>query len=65
MDTLYEFMDEGLAQINMILGNRFVKVMRTESEKLKKDLSTLSDAVNEWTEVQRKWCYLENIFASG
>jgi hypothetical protein len=44
-------MDEGLAQINMILGNRFVKVMRTESEKLKKDLSTLSDAVNEWTEV--------------
>jgi len=40
-----------LASINMILGNRFVKVMRAEAEKMKKELNTLSDVVNQWVEV--------------
>ena len=46
IDTMYQELDEGLASINMILGNRFVKVMRAEAEKMKKELNTLSDVVN-------------------
>jgi dynein heavy chain len=65
IDTLYQYLDEGLAQINMILGNRFVKVMRKEAEIVKKELNTLDEAVKQWVEVQRQWCYLENIFAGG
>lgn len=49
----------------MILGNRFVKVMRHDAEKLKKELTILSEAVDQWVEVQRQWCYLENIFMGG
>ena len=62
---MYQYLDEGLATINMILGNRFVKIMRPAAEKVKKDLTQLSDALDQWTEVQRQWCYLENIFAGG
>ena len=51
IDTMYQELDEGLASINMILGNRFVKVMRAEAEKMKKELNTLSDVVNQWVEV--------------
>jgi len=35
----------------MILGNRYVRVMRNEAEKMKKDLNILSTAVDEWREV--------------
>jgi dynein heavy chain len=62
---MYTYLDEGLAEINMILGNRFVKIMRTKADKVKKDLTLLSAAVEEWFDVQKQWCYLENIFSGG
>lgn len=65
IDDLYTALDEGLATINMILGNRFVKIMRNLAEKTKKELTNLSEAVEQWVEVQRQWCYLENIFSGG
>lgn len=48
---MYQYLDEGLANINMILGNRFVKIMRPKAERVKKDLSLLSAAFEEWLEV--------------
>jgi dynein heavy chain, axonemal len=65
IEDMYQYLDEGLATINMILGNRFVKVMRKEAEDLKKQLNTLSEAFDQWNEVQRQWRYLENIFGGG
>ena len=49
----------------MILGNRYVRVMRSEAELMKKNLQTLSNALDEWVTVQRSWMYLENIFVSS
>jgi len=49
----------------MILGNRFVKVMRSEAESMKKSLNILSNALDEWVTVQKSWMYLENIFGSA
>jgi dynein heavy chain len=49
----------------MILGNRYVRVMRSEAELMKKNLQTLSNALDEWVAVQRSWMYLENIFVSS
>ena len=48
IDVLYQALDEGLATINMILGSRYVKPLRTEAEKWKKDLMILSSIVEEW-----------------
>jgi dynein heavy chain len=62
LDALYTALDESLAQINMILGNRYVKVMRLRAEGLKKKLSTLVECIAQWSECQKQWCYLENIF---
>jgi len=60
--VIYQYLDEGQATINMILGNRFVKVMRKEAEKFRNELLTLSSAVDEWVKVQQSWIYLENVF---
>jgi dynein heavy chain, axonemal len=65
IDVIYQFLDEGQAAINMILGNRFVKSMRTEADNFRKSLLTLSNAVEEWIKVQQAWMYLENIFQSA
>ena len=47
VDILFQALDEGLATINMILGSRYVKPLRTEAEKWKKDLFTISQIVEE------------------
>jgi dynein heavy chain len=65
IDVVYTALDEGQATINMILGNRYVKVMRSDAEAMKKNLQTLSNALDEWVKVQGQWMYLENIFISS
>jgi hypothetical protein len=53
IDDVYTALDEGQATINMILGNRYVKVIRTEAETMKKNLITLSNSLDEWVKVQK------------
>ena len=38
VDDLYTFLDDNLAQVNMILGNRYAAVVRTAAEKTKAEL---------------------------
>ena len=64
VDVLFQALDEGLATINMVLGSRYVKTLRAEAEKWKKDLFTLTQIVEEWVNCQKQWIYLENIFAA-
>ena len=64
VDALYTFLDERMAGINMILGNRYAGVIREKAVQTKKDLNTLNNAVDEWITVQQEWMYLETIFKS-
>jgi ABC-type enterochelin transport system ATPase subunit len=48
LDDVYQLLDESLANINMILGSRFVKPLRAEAETWKKDILTISDMVEQW-----------------
>ena len=65
IDIIFQALDEGLATINMILGSRYVKPLRTEAEAWKKNLFTLNQVVEEWVICQKNWIYLENIFAAA
>ena len=62
VDDLYNFLDENLAQVNMILGNRYAGVVRTKAESTKVELQKLDACIEEWMKLQRDWMYLENIF---
>lgn len=62
VDEVYAELDESLAQINMILGSRFVKPLRNEADTFKKNMMTLNDMLDEWMSCQKNWRYLENIF---
>ena len=65
VDTIYAFLDENLAQVNMILGNRYAGVIRDKANQTKKELNTLNAAVDGWIAVQQDWMYLESIFKSA
>ena len=64
VDALYTFLDERMAGINMILGNRYAGVIREKAVQTKKDLNTLNNALDEWITMQQEWMYLETIFKS-
>lgn len=64
MDEIFTNLDESLAQINMILGSRFVKPLREEAEVWKKNIVILGDMVDEWLACQRQTLYLRPIFAA-
>jgi hypothetical protein len=42
IDEIFTSLDEGMAMVNTILGSRYVKPLRTESEMWKKNLFTLN-----------------------
>ena len=42
INDLYAFLDENLANINMIRGNQYKAVVEKEAEKLRKDLITMN-----------------------
>lgn len=64
IDDVYTFLDENLAQVNMILGNRYAGIVRTQAESVKAELQKLDVALEEWMNLQKSWMYLENIFKS-
>lgn len=62
LDDMFTVLDESLANINMVLGSRFVKPLRSDAEQWKKWILTISEMVEEWNLCQNSWRYLENIF---
>lgn len=65
VDDLIQLFDEGLAILNTLLANRFVRPLRPRALKIQSELLLLQDIIDKWVECQKKWMYLENIFASA
>lgn len=65
VDDLYTFLDENLANINMIRGNQYKAVVEKDAENLRKALITMNTVTEDLLTLQRSWMYLENIFSSG
>ena len=48
IDDIYTTLDESMASVNTMLGSRFVKPLRTETEAWKKNLMLLSKVLDNW-----------------
>lgn len=53
VDDIYTTLDESMAQVNTILGSRYVKPLRTEAETWKKNLQLLSKVLDNWISLQK------------
>jgi len=64
MDDLFAQIDEFLANLNNILGSRYLKLLRPKTEELHKKLLYTQETIDDWLVCQKNWIYLENIFDS-
>ena len=64
IDDLYTFLDENLANINMIRGNQYKAVVEGPAEALRKSLVMMNTVTEDMLTLQKSWMYLENIFSS-
>lgn len=53
-----------MVTMSTILSSRFVAGIRSEVEKVEKQLTTFADTLDEWVAVQKAWMYLEPIFSA-
>jgi dynein heavy chain len=65
IDELYAMLDECLANLNNILGSRYLKNFRPKVEKLQGEIIYAIDTIDDWLICQKNWTYLENIFSSS
>eukprot|EP01022_Parablepharisma_sp_SALTPOND_P016111 TRINITY_DN2328_c0_g1_i1.p1 TRINITY_DN2328_c0_g1~~TRINITY_DN2328_c0_g1_i1.p1 ORF type:complete len:2092 (+),score=299.17 TRINITY_DN2328_c0_g1_i1:7740-14015(+) len=63
IELLLNILDESLANINTILGSRYIKPLLTQAETWRNALLNLQAIMDEWITCQRRWIYLENIFS--
>ena len=64
LDDIISALDDSLVNINTIMGSRFVEFMREEVNDWNGKLMLFQETLDEWTQCQRSWMYLESIFAA-
>ena len=57
-------LEDSMVTMTTILSSRFVGGIRSEVEKVEKQLNLFSETLDEWLNVQKNWMYLESIFSA-
>ena len=63
LDSILNTLDESLANINTILGSRYIKPLLANAEGWRNSFLHLQLLMEEWIMCQKRWIYLENIFS--
>lgn len=64
IDLLTEFFDDELANLNNILGSRYLKRIRKKAEKLKQNIMKAQEIMDDFLICQKNWMYLQSIFSA-
>jgi dynein heavy chain len=57
-------LEENILILQALNGSKYVRAIKNRVATWEKDLNTIADVLDTWMIVQRKWMYLESIFAS-
>jgi dynein heavy chain, axonemal len=64
VEELTAKLDEAMATVSNLLSNRYIAQLRDRAEKLNNDILLAQELIEKLVECQKKWVYLENIFAA-
>lgn len=64
IDVFVTNLEESLAKISLIAGNRYVEPLRNEVVAWRNYLNIMQDVLDEWTSLQKTWMYFYAIFSS-
>ncbi|XP_077600352.1 dynein axonemal heavy chain 10-like [Stigmatopora nigra] len=65
VDEIMLIVDNDAMNLQSMAGSRFVGPFLGTIQQWEKDLSLISETIEVWLQVQRKWMYLESIFIGG
>ncbi|XP_043967273.1 dynein axonemal heavy chain 10 [Gambusia affinis] len=65
VDEILLNVDNDVMNLQSMAGSRFVGPFLNAIQRWEKDLSLISETIEIWLVVQRKWMYLESIFIGG
>ncbi|XP_057295129.1 dynein axonemal heavy chain 10-like [Hydractinia symbiolongicarpus] len=65
VDEMLQILDDNAMNLQSMTASRFVGPFLENVNKWEKSLSHISEVVDVWLVVQRKWMYLESIFIGG
>ncbi len=64
LDDVMQLLEDNMVELQTMQGSRFIFYMKERIETWSKKLSLLSETLDEWIQCQKKWMYLETIFAA-
>jgi len=64
VDEIKVTLEDNILILQSLSASKYIRAMKSKVTQWEKDLNTISDTIDTWMVVQRKWMYLEGIFAS-
>ena len=65
VDELNQVLEDNMMNLQSMSASQFIGPFLGTVQKWEKAMQTISDVVEAWIELQRKWMYLEGIFVGG
>nr|XP_040226033.2 dynein axonemal heavy chain 10 isoform X2 [Anopheles coluzzii] len=64
-DEIMQVLEENSMNLQSMAASQFIGPFMSKVQQWEKDLTLISEIIDEWISVQRKWLYLEGIFIDG
>ncbi|XP_058811885.1 dynein axonemal heavy chain 10 isoform X1 [Topomyia yanbarensis] len=65
VDEIMQTLEENSMNLQSMAASQFIGPFLPTVQRWEKDLTLISEIIDEWLSVQRKWLYLEGIFIGG
>jgi dynein heavy chain len=63
-DEIRQLLEDNILILQSLAASKYVRAIKARVTQWEKDLNIINDVIDTWMIVQRKWMYLESIFAS-
>lgn len=64
-EEIIQTLNDNAMNLQSMIGSQFIGPFLQTVQKWEKCLNMVTEIIDEWLEVQKKWLYLEGIFSGG
>jgi dynein heavy chain len=64
-EEITQILNDNAMNLQSMIGSQFIGPFLQTVQKWEKCLNMVTEIIDEWLEVQKKWLYLEGIFSGG
>lgn len=64
IEEIRQVLEDNILILQSLQASKYVRNIKAKVTQWERDLNTINDTIDTWMMVQKKWMYLESIFAS-